>query len=369
MNIFYAFGSKPNQGLDQSNIWHSNIYMSLIDLGHNIIEFDFNLEPHYAHADPSIQNNIIFNNKNRSILENELIRQIEVAHKKKPLDLFFSYFYSSFVSASIIKKISSMGIPTMNWYCNAAHQFHLVRDIAKAYDFSLVPEKFRINDYKNAGANPIYCQEAANPMIYRPFNLRKIYDVSFVGGAGANRPLYVKELLNSGINVKTWGIGWRNLSPPPNYYKQLKWRIKRSIAYLRRDALLPIIPRNNCDMPLSDSEMIRLFSQSKISLGFTMTNNSTNNSDLKQVRLREFEATMSGAFYMLEYVKDIEDYFDIDKEIVCFHDVNDLIDKVNYYLKHPEERECIRQAGYKRAIKDHTWQIRLTAAFNEAKLL
>jgi hypothetical protein len=73
-----------------------------------------------------------------------------------------------------------MGICTINWYCNASYQFELVEEIAPAYDYCLVPEKFWLDDYRRVGANPIYCQEAANPNTYKPYDLPKSFDVTFV---------------------------------------------------------------------------------------------------------------------------------------------------------------------------------------------
>ncbi len=370
MRIFYAVGKKPNQSLEDSGIWYSNLYMSLKDLGHDVIEFDFDLEPYYAHADPSIIDNAIFNEANHSILECELTKQIQDANETKKIDLFFSYFYSSFVRPDLIKSMSNMGIPTMNWYCNGAHQFHLVKDIAQAFDFSLVPEKFRLTDYLNAGANPIYCQEAANPLLYHPYDLDFEYDVSFVGSPGATRPNYIHGLVKAGININVWGVHWHKFCPPASsIFPKTRWYASRCKNKLLGNKLLPVLPRDICHSPLSDIEMIKMYSRSRISLGFTVTNTLNSEDIIKQVRLREFEATMSGAFYMLEYVEEIEDFFNVGKEIICFHNSHDLISKINYFLKHPEERENIRQAGYIRATKNHTWQKRFTNSFKIAGLL
>lgn len=369
MRIFYAVGKRPNQGLLSSDIWYSNLFLSLKDLGHDIVEFDFNLEPYYAHADPSRPQDVSFNKANQAFIEKELLNQIELATKQKPVDLFFSYFYSSFVRPKTIQRIRDLGITTMNWYCNAAHQFHLVEEISRVYDFSLVPEKFRMDDYRNAGANPIYCQEAANPNIYMPFDLHKEFDVSFVGSPGANRPEYIHDLIKAGVNTDVWGVRWLGYSPPSALLSRLRWHASRIKKHLSGMELRPILPRRICHPPLTDMKMIQLYSQSKICLGFTATNNDKGNRSIKQIRLREFEATMSGAFYMLEYIEDIEEFFNVGKEIVCFHNGQDLVDKVKYYLKHHEEREQIRLAGLARAQKDHTWQKRLSAAFREAGLL
>src|SRR5207342_1526667 len=88
-------------------------------------------------------------------------------------------------------------------------QFHLVREISPRYDWCLVPEKFRLPDYRAIGARPIYSQEAANPAIYKPYDVPVEFDVSFVGQAYGDRPAYIEHLLKNSIDVRVWGQGWR----------------------------------------------------------------------------------------------------------------------------------------------------------------
>ena len=51
MRVFLAAGKSPNQALAGSRIWYINLCLPLRDLGHEVIEFDFDLEPMYANAD------------------------------------------------------------------------------------------------------------------------------------------------------------------------------------------------------------------------------------------------------------------------------------------------------------------------------
>ena len=65
---------------------------------------------------------------------------------------------------------------------------------------------------------------------------------------------------------------------------------------------------------------------------------------IKQVRLRDFEAPMSGAFYLVERCDELAEFFEPDEEIVFFEDADELAEKAKYYLSHHAERERIRQA-------------------------
>jgi spore maturation protein CgeB len=112
-----------------------------------------------------------------------------------------------------------------------------------------------------------------------------------------------------------------------------------------------------------------MFSRARISLGFSAVGDTARaRHPIRQVRLRDFEVPMSGGFYMVEYLEEIEQFFVPDEEIVCFRDCDELVDKCRYYLANDAERRRIAEAGRRRALADHTWQKRLSDAFLEMAL-
>jgi spore maturation protein CgeB len=81
--------------------------------------------------------------------------------------------------------------------------------------------------------------------------------------------------------------------------------------------------------------------------------------EVEGVNLRTFEAAGCGAFQICEYRTALEELFEIGKEIVIFKNRDDLLEKVEYYLTHPEERKRIANAGHERANRDHTYKERI----------
>jgi spore maturation protein CgeB len=399
MRIFYASDSTPNADfVFSSNIWRHNLYHPLVDLGHEVVEFNYDLRETFRNLDPADRKQKSFIDLNRPVLSAELVRQIKAAHARRPIDLFFSYFYSACVLAEAIEEIKSLGILTVNWYCNASYQLHLVAEIAPHYDWCLVPEKFRLDDYKALGARPIYCQEAANPNVYKRHPVPVEFDVTFVGQAYGDRPLYIKSLLEAGIDTRVWGAKWDSFSeemrheePPVGLRralhvggklctrdgwksvarrlkspKQHVWRSKQSTAEPVLDTTLPA---RTLGAPLSDEELIKLFSRSRINLGFASCGETHRTGEkIVQVRLRDFEVPMSGGFYLAEYVEELEEFYEIGREIVCFAGGDELVDKARYFLAHESEREKIREAGHRRCLRDHTWHQRFRDAFKQMGL-
>jgi len=374
MRIFYAADTTPNCFFTfKSNLWRNNLYLPLVDLGHEVIEFEADLTETYKHLDTEDPNDRKFIDLNRPKLTRELLKQIKEAHSTKPIDLFFSYFYDACILPEAIEKIKSLGIKTVNWYCNGSYQLHLVSKIAPYYDFCLVPERFRLNDYKKIGANPIYCQEAANPNIYKPFDSPKKFDVTFIGQAYGERPRYIKYLFDKKIDIRVWGFNWKNFSREA-YLKPIKRKPFRYAQYLIKEMFQLdkdnfFLPDSIIGDPLVDNEMIKIYSRSKINIGFSGCGDIHKEEEkILQIRLRDFEVPMSGGFYMVEYMEEMEEFFEVGKEIVCYYGMDDLFDKIKYYLKNEKEREKIRQAGYKRCLKEHTWHKRFENAFKEMGL-
>src|SRR6266496_622023 len=197
MRIFYAAQTTPNEiSLPGSKLWYANLYLSLVDLGHELVSFAHPWLSGGYNMDLKNPAHVALSGKNRGEFSQALVDQVTAAHRAKPIQVFFSYLTSAHVEPEAIRQIAALGITTLNWYCNASYQFHNVAEIAPAYDFCLVPEKFRLSDYRRSGANPIYCQEAANPNVYRPCAVPRDLDVTFVGQKYGSRPRYLRRLID-----------------------------------------------------------------------------------------------------------------------------------------------------------------------------
>ena len=107
--------------------------------------------------------------------------------------------------------------------------------------------------------------------------------------------------------------------------------------------------------------MIDIFKSSKINLNFSKVWRLGK----LQIKGRIFQVCMAGGFLLTEYVPGIEKYFKIDKEIVCFHNTEEMIDKITYYLEYDEERRAIAQAGWERATGEYTSFHMVSKVFSE----
>lgn len=72
---------------------------------------------------------------------------------------------------------------------------------------------------------------------------------------------------------------------------------------------------------------------------------------------RAFEVPGRGGFSIFPNIKGIEDCYEDGKEVVLYKhgDLDDLKNKIDYYLTHESEREAIRKAGFERTRREHTY--------------
>ena len=67
--------------------------------------------------------------------------------------------------------------------------------------------------------------------------------------------------------------------------------------------------------------------------------------------------------YQLIAQKELEHFYEDGKEVISFNNEHELLDKVHFYSRNKKSGEIIAQAGYERAIKDHTWESRFSDLF------
>ncbi len=352
MRIFYAADSSPNPDFP-SRLWRANLHDSLAALGHEIIEFRYDLVETFRHLDPARPGHAAFIATNRPKLSESLLVQIREAHAAAPIDLFFSYFYDACVESAAIDAIRALGIRTVNWFCNASYQLQLVSAISPHYDWCLVPEKFRLEDYRALGARPIYCQEAANPRAYHPCAVPLEYDVAFAGQCYADRPEIVRRLLAEGLDVRVWGAGWEYQVAPRPRNPLRRW-------FGRPRGL----PAECAGGILSDAGLVELFSRARINLGFAAVGEThAKGARITQVRLRDFEVPMSGGFYLAEHSDELAEFFTPGVEIETWRTREELRDKCRHYLRDEDARRRIAAAGLARARAEHTWEHRFAGVF------
>ena len=92
-------------------------------------------------------------------------------------------------------------------------------------------------------------------------------------------------------------------------------------------------------------------------------------SDIYTLKLRDFDALMSGALYVTHRNPDLYRLFREGEEIEYYESPEEAYEKIQYFLEHPEERVRIGLKGQKVAISKHTWDVRINGTLRQLGFL
>lgn len=114
------------------------------------------------------------------------------------------------------------------------------------------------------------------------------------------------------------------------------------------------LPKINNKGPADSARMQPyIFKCSKINLSMT------NRPFKSGIPLRVFDIMGSGGFLISNYQPELAELFVPGEDIVLYDSIPDLLSKIDYYLKHEDERLQIAKNGYKKVKNHHTYDIRL----------
>ena len=184
------------------------------------------------------------------------------------------------------------------------------------------------------GLNAFYLPECFNPHkhVYdKKYNLSEYScDITTAGNLHSYRVAFFKQLLDKNYDIKIWGID----SP--------HWLSAGKVAETFQGR------------SVYNHEKAAAFLGSKIVVNNLLL------SEIEGVNVRTFEIAGIGGFQLVDWREGIKDLFELENEIDTFKTMDELKEKIDYYLPRPEERDLIRKNAKKRAIKDHTYETRLS---------
>ncbi|MEW6455192.1 MAG: glycosyltransferase [Acidobacteriota bacterium] len=371
MRILYVALKYDYGKLEQGySFEHYNFYHSLLHMGHDILYFDFMT---------------LMQKHGRDWMNRRLLEVVKV---EKPV-LMFTVLFKDELDPAVVREISqNTETITLNWFCDDHWRFdNYARYWARCFNWVVTTAKRALPKYEKLGyRNVVKSQWACNHFLYRKLNLPLIYDVTFVGQPHSNRRQVIQALRNAGVDVHVWGRSWEsgrisqeemirvfnqsrinlNLSHSSTPLSIHKGRVK-NITHRWLSNYLKVIPFRSQIKTMS-KQWLTAIKHSKIADGTQIRFYPGSRKYIDQIKGRNFEIPGCGGFLLTEMAEDLENYYKIGREIVCFDSIDDLIEKIDYYLHHEDERIAIAQAGYERTLCEHTYVHRFTEIFKQLGL-
>ena len=232
----------------------------------------------------------------------------------------------------------------------------------KKYKFdALLSFSERIIDYfKSEGYRVYYFPFSVDTDIYHPvdYDPNFDYEIASVGSnikGRDNNKKFFKPILKYNVGLfGNWKTIIQKTAKPLKIFKDFKNFDGYSLASLYRRYYINNKQSINKKLyklsqgKISQENMIKLLSSSKILLNITLPGNV--NFDI--INYRIIEALACKGFVITDYTPSIEKY--LKGCVVTTKGGKDLDRKIQYYLKHPEERREIAQRGYEYVQKHCT---------------
>ena len=289
------------------------------------------------------------------------VELLELIKKEKP-DLFFTVMFTDELEYQTLDAIKEV-VPSLAWFSDdhwrlenysrfyAPHFTNVVTTWSKAGE-----------EYAHYGIhNVIRSQWSASSQVYHPIDIPKDIDVSFVGTKNPHRERIIEQLKKDGIDVFVRGAGWG--TPHLTFEEMIK-------VFSRSRINLNLNPPSSA---LSFKSVTQIFMRRRRNMivpDFHWPSNfrSYFRKKMPMIKARPFEISACGGFCISGLADDMEAYYVADKEMVYYHTIPELTEKIRFYLAHSAEREAIAKAGYERTVKEHTYEQRFKAIFAEMRI-
>ncbi len=350
---------------------------------------------------------------NTLVYDEKEIKNLSAFLKQTTFDLVLSMNFCPSVSAACNK----IGIPYASWIYDAPLQSLYHKEAYKDTNYFFFFDKHQLETSKERGLPNInYLPLAANITRMGKLNIspedEKLYscDISFVGMQYIDgRYAYYRNHLDEALKIEldTYSMGmigkWNgqdnihnrlseklidamnNLSsedpmdklgmPPRVYYEEAV--VARAVAYTERRLMMEQVsglsPRwygadaKEKDKIIGVDYRPRLYYEDTLPKAYNLSRinlSSCLHSISSGIPLRVFDIMGAGGFIITNYQPEIEELFEIGKEIVVYHNFEELEMLSKFFLAHENERVNLLIAGYEKVCKCYTYPIGVNKILN-----
>lgn len=243
----------------------------------------------------------------------------------------------------IINQVRAKGVLTANWFMDtiiSPYYRRWVEEISAFYDFFFIIDSLAAKKVVNISSKKVFFLPTGfDADTFRPLDLeesdRQYYGspLTFVGTIVNKRIPVLEELADLGLSI--WG---------PDRSVEGKWLTKSQK-----------LARGYRGRSVYGQEAVKVYNAS----GIVFSVHSQFPEPVYNVTPRLFEAAACRAFHLVDYNPQIEDFYRLDEEIICYKTIREARKLTEYYLSHKEEREAIAERAYKRARREHSYDQRI----------
>jgi spore maturation protein CgeB len=239
------------------------------------------------------------------------------------------------VRPEAIEAVKAGGAIAALWWPDVSFFAH-GPDIPRAvphYDWVFTTKTFGLRDLKEkfGVTRASFMPHAYHPEVHRIFpcdpsdHARYDCDVSFIGTWSPKKQVLLEALVvaRPDIDLKIWGAQWEKAGP-----RLKKWVVAQETF---------------------GAEYAKAIRLSKINLGI-LSEARPGSTSGDMITARTFHIPACGGFMLHERTAEVVTYFEEGRECAFFDGADEMIERVDYFLAHPAEREAVAEAGHLRCL-------------------
>jgi spore maturation protein CgeB len=240
-----------------------------------------------------------------------------------------------------ISNLKKLNIPIAFWFVEDFRTIKYWKDVAPFYDYFFTLQRGEFTDelLSIGGHNPYYLPQGCLPSLHKEINLSSndvnqySADISFMGAGYYNRVQSFTRLLSH--DFKIWGTEW-----------SLNSQVGRLVQ--------------NKNKRVDPSDIVKIYNAGKINLNLHSSKFHEGVNPVGDfVNPRTFEIAACGGFQLVDERSELGELMEPGIEVITFNSIDNLCEKIEYFLVHEDEAKLIASRGKKRVLDEHTIQHRM----------
>ena len=247
-----------------------------------------------------------------------------------------------FIHPELVRKIKAKGIRIIHINPDALTTFERQQLFVEPYDLYFTKDPYILKFMrKNMNLNVKLYNEAFNTRIHK-------------------RPKRDKSICEQEADIDVLTFGY--MYPYRNrMLALLKMKGIRLSLFGKRGPFFSSFGLDDC----FQGKYITGEEKASILYGAKIVVNNLHYAEIESVNNKFFEINGSGAFQLCDYRPILKDLLPVDPELVSFRTIDDAVEKINYYLAHPQKRYDLSDLIYKHFVEHHSYDSLVKYVLNE----
>jgi spore maturation protein CgeB len=253
-----------------------------------------------------------------------------------------------------LRRLRERGIKLYNYYPDTSAFAHgaLLPQALPEYDCIFYTKRFWDYDVRSRISlrDSVFLLHGYDPDVHHPWPLTDMdrrqfgADVVLIAIHTSYKERVLSDLirLRPQLNLQIWGNGWRERCHSTNLARCIQ-----GVAVL-------------------GSAYVRALRSAHICLA-VMSGVAPGSSEGDRTTTRTFEIPASGGFMLHERNEEVLSLYHEGVEIECFGSVEEMADKIDFYLAHPAECDAVARAGYARCVPAYSYDERVKVIMEYSK--